>query len=117
MLLQTLKAQHTDLEKIVGAINQDFAKGDAAAVLKRIQEFKKLLNTHLQLEDSKLYPELRKAGANNAVMLSTVDRFTTSMTKIGEVMHAFLAKAEAKGFNMKNISAEWKGLAVAITPL
>ncbi len=115
MLLDSLKAQHRQLEKIVGVLNQDFARGDAAAISKDMQAFKTLLMGHLELEDTKLYPELRKAGAGNAQMLSTVDRFSTSMTKIGESLRAFLAKVEAKGFDVKDIGAEWKGVALALT--
>lgn len=115
MLLDSLKSQHRQLEKMVGSLNQAFARADAAAATKELEAFKTLLVGHLELEDVKLYPELRRAGAGNAQMLSTVDRFSTSMDKIGETLRGFLGRAEAKGAKVIDLSAEWKGVALALT--
>jgi hypothetical protein len=115
MLLDSLKTQHRQLEKLVGVLNGDFARSDGAAISKDMQEFKAFLMGHLELEDTKLYPELRKAGAGNPQLLATVDRFSTSMVKIGETLRAFLGKAESKGVNVTELAAEWKGVALALT--
>ncbi|MCC6646782.1 MAG: protein kinase [Polyangiaceae bacterium] len=107
-LMATLKGHHLTIKltarQVTAALDAEDARA-AASLLRRLRE---VIVTHVQLEDARLYPELRQLAeqSRDADMIAIVAEFSEGMSDIGAVLTGFFEQhGDAK--DLARARAEW----------
>ena len=88
-LISKLKGDH---QTLITLLNEVKSLGPSPEGLEKLNAVKAMLLAHLALEDSKLYPELRKAATTNPQLQQTLDAFAKDMEKISAAAMDFFSK-------------------------
>lgn len=96
--IDDLKKDH---QKLLGTLQeaQGLGWGTCAGRLKLL-ECKELLVAHLNKENTRLYPEMRKCSLNNTSTEKTVGEFTSEMESLTKDVVAFIANADKMTLGM-----------------
>jgi hypothetical protein len=57
-VVDTLRAQHRELERLSAALDQELRGGDLPALLRELVPFRRALLSHLELKNTRFYPQL-----------------------------------------------------------
>ncbi len=107
-LMATLKGHHLTIKltaKQIGAALDAQDKSTATSLMKRLAE---LIDTHVRLEDARLYPELQHLAeqTSDADMVDLVQDFSSGMSEIGAVLSGYFEQyGDAK--DLVGAAAEW----------
>ncbi|MCP4675430.1 MAG: hemerythrin domain-containing protein [Deltaproteobacteria bacterium] len=92
--MEILKTQHRDIINIVDKMNDELAgstgQNSATILLERIAELATLLEEHLLIEDTYLYPVLKKRQSEE--IRTTATRFASELGGIKDAFAVYFAK-------------------------
>ena len=120
-LVIKLREQHAILEHLLAEINSQANPNhpNCDAIVTSLDEFKKILFEHLELEDKEFYPQLlimmKEKGQNEISMIETKD-FMAKINDISEQTVDFLGAYDSSEKIMKNID-DFKSLLNKITKI
>ncbi len=97
-LIDELKGDHQKLAQVLTEVK---TKGPTKEGLQLLTASKAALLGHLKKEDTFLYPELKKAAANDNRLKATLDTFASDMDKISKAAIDFFNKWEKGGDGME----------------
>jgi len=96
--IDDLKKDH---QKLLGTLQEAQALGwGTCAGRIKLLECKELLVAHLNKENTRLYPEMRKCSHDNASTEKTVGDFTSEMESLTKDVVAFIANADKMTLGM-----------------
>ncbi|MBX5484431.1 MAG: hemerythrin domain-containing protein [Myxococcaceae bacterium] len=114
-LVDALEAQHRALEKAVGEVQAAYAAGHAANVGAKVSAMRKLLEGHLALENTQLYPKIVEMAAGRQNMLELAKLFQTNMATIAEGLVQFFERFEGQAVDLEAFGPEWKTIVETLT--
>jgi iron-sulfur cluster repair protein YtfE (RIC family) len=112
-IIPTMIGQHRILQKDLGLVAMEITTNKeprGAEILKYLNQFKKDLMEHLQLENDVFYVELFKRmekSGEDADKMEIIEGFIEEMKKIGGVVVVFLGKYETAE-NIDNAMEDFK---------
>jgi serine/threonine protein kinase len=114
-LVSTLKGHHLTLKLTAKQIGTALNGSDPAQAKGLMKRFRETLANHLQLEDARLYPELKilAARSGDTDMVALVEEFSTGMADIGEVLTGFFER-HANLTEPAEAAGEWSDLVDAL---
>ncbi len=96
-IIETLEAQHRELEKLAQSVVQAFRAKDEAGLKATLDRMQALLETHLELERTRFYPGFVAAAERQAnertKLVATL--FRDNMAVIAEGVQAFFRRAQS----------------------
>lgn len=90
-LIATLISQHNDLRRGILTIIEA-EEFNASGIFENLENFKKTLSNHLNLEDNMFYPGVLKKLENRKIETETVLKFIEEMKIIAEKVFMFFEK-------------------------
>jgi hypothetical protein len=95
-LVETLKIQHRELERRMGALDERLAAADASGAREALGALSETLMAHLALEDRELYPGLAAVGEETigAGRKALAQTFAANMKRITDGLVSFIQSAE-----------------------
>jgi hypothetical protein len=109
-LIQTLKAQHSAVLRLVGTIDDALKQGDAQAVSTQLRQLQTALTAHLALEDRELYPGLIALGVElkDHNLESSARVFQGNMERVTEALVSFLSRHEKPATDLAAFERDWR---------
>ncbi|MEB2313502.1 MAG: serine/threonine-protein kinase [Sorangiineae bacterium] len=114
-LMATLKGHHLSIKLTAKQIGTVLASSDASAAPALFRRLRELIETHVRLEDARLYPELEHLAdqTHDADMVELVTDFATSMSEIGAVLTSFFER-HASMSDLALAREEWPDVSEAL---
>ena len=111
ILIEELKKEHSE---IVAALNEVKKLG----ILSKEGQDKLIsvqtsLLAHLEMEDDRLYPVLRKEAVHNKVLKNTLDLFEMDMENVSTIVREFFDKYSEE-FSGKELQEDFENLLAAL---
>lgn len=114
-LMAALKGHHLTIKLTAKQIGVALESQDGPAAGALFARLRDVLETHVRLEDARLYPELRQLAeqSRDADMVALVADFSTGMSEIGAVLTSFFEHfGDAK--DLEGALAEWPDVCDAL---
>lgn len=114
-IVSTMVAQHRTLQKDLGVVAEVLESGkiDAQKIITGLDQFKKDLIEHLELENNTFYHELLKEMKVKGQDTAKTEQFIAEMKDIEKVVVAFLEKykdAQSIGEKTEEFKKEFPGI-------
>lgn len=106
-LVETLRAQHRELEAHCKSVTTALHHDDLEPVQRALQAFGAALLTHLSLEDESLYPALLRAVDRRSLDARNIRTFTDNMRRVSDALKAFLAQPLENASQLVALRKEW----------
>ena len=107
-LIHTLHLQHEEIVRISVRIDHALARADVAAVCTQVDALAVALIAHLELEDTRLYPELTRSAERTQleVPAKIARTYEHNMQTISVAIKAFIDKYSHK-FSLDDFRRDW----------
>ncbi len=115
-LMAALKGHHLTIKLTARQITAALDAHDTKAAASLLGRLRDLIEKHVQLEDARLYPELRALAerSQDSDMVALVHEFSTGMAEIGEVLTGFFDRY-GDGKDLDGARAEWTDVSDALS--
>ena len=89
-LIGTLQAEHKELLRLFGQLEDAAANGDETACRSALDQFTRLLQDHLLTENRHLYGYFARNPQTDTQNAQRVDSMSADMMHVGKILHRFI---------------------------